>query len=453
MSIKKRKKTNKLSEDQVIVLRRREFIAGLFTSFGGLGLKSMLLGLPPAFLARRAMAATNPTFLVFTTRRHAGPVNAHVPGTYINGLYHPREIGGVNVNLGGTNYTGARAWADMPATFRSQTNFFHHATLASAHPEAQKTMRINGSLLGQGGAGVEMLPSAIAQQTASGLGTVSSAPIVLGNTLFDMTNNGSVLSEFSPLPLKQVLGRRLGNQRRQMAAFRDRQIDSLYESVKSGGTAAQREYLDRHVNTRDQARKLTEDFVQLLADVDGNSETDRVLAAVAVLASGTAPAVVFGIDFGGDTHVDRGYANEIRALGTGTASISALHNRLRAMNLGDRTTYAQMNVFGRTLAYKPDFDRQNREGRDHNRGHSVMVMSGPKVRAGVTGSIIPERGRMGGEASGINSGNGTASNPDITQEQTLPSAAKTLMKACGLDDSEISGRIDSGKVVRSAINS
>jgi len=448
------KKINKNSrvgfdDERLLIYHRRDFIKGMFTSFGALGLRSFLLGLPPAFLTKRAFAVENPTFLIYSTHKFADPVNANAPGTYLPFLHHSPELPGVDVVLGDQTYTGSRDWAALPATFRARLQIFHHATGKNIHPEAEDVLRINQSLKGPGGRGVEMLPSAIAQHTAVALGTISSVPVIIGATNTAFTSDGIRLDQIQPRTLKNSLGSAVDVQAQRLMELRDQALDSLYSEIKTSGTVAQKEYLDRHVKSRDEARQLSAGLGNLLADVQGNTQNDAVLAAVAVVASKTAPAAVLPIYFGGDNHGDRGLVKEIEGNRTGIAAMGSIGDRLRLTGMSEQTTYAQLNVFGRSLGKKGNANVSL--GRDHNPHHSVMVMEGPKVEPGVTGGIEPISNRDAGQAMGINSQTGGTTGADITKADTLASAAKTLMKACGLEDGEINERIEKGKVVSAAI--
>ena len=92
-------------------------------------------------------------------------------------------------------------------------------------------------------------------------------------------------------------------------------------------------------------------------------------------------------------------------------------------------------------------------GRDHNSEHAVMLMHGPNVNPGVTGGIRSIDGHRAGEARPINSATGGTNNTDIPKNQTLASAGKTLMAACGIDENKVNERITTGKVVSAAIKS
>lgn len=441
-------KNHKGTKKQEIIKHRREFIAGLFTAAGGIGLQSLLLGLPPAFLARRAMAAeaVDPTFLVFTSRRAADPVNANVPGTYINGIIHNRDFPGVDFNLGNVRVKAAKPWADLPQGFRSHLNFFHLQTGTSSHNETENVIRAGNQLLGLGGAGLEMLPSAIAQHTSVALGTTLERPIDLNNTGWTLRYKNVAQPRTNPVPLKNSLVGNTSTRELDLQKFRDQKIDELYKDLKSNGTPAQIKFLERNVASRQQARELTQKLSSLLSDVNGNSTRDRMRASAALFLSRTAPAVVFGLDFGGDNHKDAGLNKERDKTRTAVADIGFMYNLLDDLGIANQTTFAQMNVFGRTLGPKG-----NLAGRDHHRRHNTLVLYGPKVKPGVTGGINSQNGKEGGRATGINSVTGTNQNPDIKDTQTLAAGAATVMRACGVTDEDIKERLPSGKVVKGSL--
>ena len=199
------------------------------------------------------------------------------------------------------------------------------------------------------------------------------------------------------------------------------------------------------VKSRDEARQLGAALQALLADVTGDTVNDDVIASVAIVASRTAPVSILGIPFGGDNHFDTGLADEIEQTTTAVSQINNMWSRLSALGVADQVTYAQMNVFGRNLILN------NNGGRNHNPQHSVMLMFGPKVKAGVTGDVRPTSDVHGGEATGINSTTGRPGGADISREDTLASATKTLMKACGLADGDINSRVTTGKIVTGSL--
>lgn len=448
------KKSKKITDEQLLLHGRRQFIAGLFAANGYLGLRSMLLGVSPSFLVSRAMAAGNVTALIFSSDQAASPINCNAPGTYIAGLQHPTEaeagasatgiVNQTSFTLGTTTVSAAQRWSAMPVALRNRFQFFHHASLENAHFKSPAVLELHGALLRKVGIGAEMLPSAIAQELADQLGTVSKKPIVLSRQQINFEQISQPYS--SPSSLKEAFGPITDVNRKNILRFRDQMIDKLYADVKYNGTIRQAQFIESHALSRDEARSLIDSLSTLLNDVTGDLQKDQVLAAAAVIAAKAAPVATINITAGGDNHGDSTLATESAGLKTACENIELLWEKLNSFGIADSTTFALNNVFGRTLKRNSD------GGRDHNRSHSVTLMFGPHVKGGVTGDVATKSDHEGGAATGINSLNGTKNNPDIPALETLSSSAKTLMKACGVNEATIHKRVTLGKIVRSAIS-
>ena len=436
-------------------LNRRKFVACLFAAGGGLGLRSMLLGLPRPFLLNRAMAAPGAeNFLLFSSARSGDPINANAPGSYVTGVDHATEFTSpVTFMLGDQAVSGAAPWANLSSDFRARLQFIHHASNSSAHTESAKVLKINGTLRSENGNGVEMLPSAIAQHLSPRLGTVMEKPIAIGKTKpVPISYRGIPQTPLGSADLASLASNDVPEELKNMMAFRDSQLDALYGELKGSGTPSQRNFLDQHVKSRDQARQLSGNLEKLLEDAralcndDPDPIKDELIAAVAILASRTAPVAVLNLPFGGDNHNDPDLVREVTQTESSIQNIECMWNMVKGLGIGDKTTFALLNVFGRTL-------KTNQSGgRDHNRHHSVMLLAGPCIKGGVTGGLVVNSEGVG-EATGINSSDGSSNNPDIPKEATLSSAAKTMMKSCGLTNEEISTRlgdkVESGRVVES----
>ncbi len=447
---KKIMKRNK-KKNQVQV-ERRKFIANLFLGAGAIGMRSFLLGLPPAFLSQRAIAATGKeTFLIFSTRQASCPINANVPYTYDDsiGIEHPADFATpVNFMLGSFGVAAAAPWADLAAGIRNQMQFFHYMSQSNAHPESIATIKGHGGIKTTAGNGTEMLPSAIAQETAEALGTLTSKPMILDTPGFSISYNSISQGVTQPGPLKNLFASGTAVDEKAMMDFRDSQLDLLYKDLKANGTAKQKSFLDSHAISKDQARQLSGQLGTLLEEVVGNNanrDRDQLITAAAVIASKSAPVVVVSLNFGNDNHQDANLNAERDSLIARVADLNDLYSRLSALGIEDKTTFALQNTFGRTL------QRNTRGGRDHNSEHAVMPMFGPNVNPGVTGRLQPVAGRKLGGATVINSNDGTQVGADIARNETLGAACKTLMAACGVSDESIQKRVTSGKVVKSAI--
>ena len=137
-------------------MTRRRALLSCLCGTSALGLRSMITGLPIAWLAdpRTALAQADstaceavtgkPQFLVLSTSSAGDPVNANVPGTYDDAdIRHSADpaMAKTNLRLGGKQVAAAKPWAALPQTVLDRTSFFHHATLTNAHPNQPKVMR------------------------------------------------------------------------------------------------------------------------------------------------------------------------------------------------------------------------------------------------------------------------------------------------------------------------
>ena len=421
---------------------RRDFLVNSLATVGTLGLRSLVLGLPPTFITQRAMAAGQATYLIYSCYSEGCPLNANVPGSYQAGVTHAGSFNTpVAMTLGSVSTQAAAPWANLPALLRSRMNFVHHDTRTNAHSEADNVLKVHGALKGASGNGAEMLPSAIAQMVRPALGTMSTAPILIGSIKGNLTFNAVPQPYVAPSSLAQLFPTTSSASANSMRQFRDRAVDTLYRDLRTNGTAAQKQFLDDHVLSASQARNLLVEFQNTLSGLGTSTAQDQMIAAAALIAAKATPSIVVNLRFGGDNHGSSGL--EEQQTTESVAAIGFLWDRLNAMGLQDQTTFCLQNVFGRTLAGTAS------GGRGHHGGHNVAVMFGPNVKPGITGQL--QMSGSVGRSTAINSMTGTATGADVPAEETLAATAKTLMKACGADETSINQRIAFGKILRSAV--
>ena len=423
-------------------LDRRDFLMNSLAAAGTLGLRSLVLGLPPMFLTQRAMAAGQATYLIYSCYSEGCPLNANAPGSYQPGVTHAGSFNTpVSFTLGTTNTQAAAPWANLPALLRNRMNFIHHDSRTNAHSEADNVLKVHGALKGASGNGAEMLPSAIAQMVQSNLGTLGTAPILVGQIRGNLTFNSIPQPFVAPNSLTQLFPTTTTPSANSMRQFRDRAVDTLYRDLRSNGTPAQKKFLDDHVLSASQARNLLVEFQSTLSGLGTSTAQDQMIAAAALIAAKATPSIVINLRFGGDNHGSSGV--EEQQTTESVAAIGFLWDRLNAMGLHDKTTFCIQNVFGRTLVGTAS------GGRQHHGGHNVAVMFGPNVKPGITGQL--QMSGSVGRSTAINSTTGTSASADVPTEETLAATAKTLMKACGADETTINQRIAFGKILRSAV--
>ena len=432
-------------------LHRRKMLYTALFGAGGLGLKSLATGIPMSILARplaaRAQDAATTRILILSSSSAGDPINANVPGTYEDpAVEHPSrpEMAPMTMTIGGQQLTAAKPWAELPASILNKTVFFHHGTYTNAHPNHPKVMRLMGSTERN-----EMLVSVYSDALSDVLETVQREPISVGarggNEILSF--QGRSLANVSPVALKAALAQE-ENALGDLRPLRDQAVDEIYALYQEHGTENQRRTLDRFVVTRDEARSLSLDLVERLATIDGNNESDQVLAASVLAAMNVSPVITLRINFGGDNHSDREFVKETEQSVEGVGHLQALVETVDGMRaegvLRNDVIVGTLNVFGRDLA------RKGRSGRDHNGRHHCAVLIGEGIRGGVVGGIEPTGNDYQAEA--IDSGTGRASaSGDIAHEETFQSMAKTLGVALGVPRTRLDEAITGGKVIETAL--
>ena len=431
---------------------RRKLLLGALFGAGYAGLKGLATGLPPGFFLgeRQALAAAAPppNFLVLATCGSGDPLNANCPGSYIAGVQNNPDplMAPTAFNLGPVSTKAAKPWADLPDDLRARMSFFHHRTYTNAHPEYTKVMGLQGAAKASSGVGPEMLVSLFAQEATGMLGTVQAEPVALGQE--QITFGGHPLDNVDTNSLKSLFAEpdELGKNLQQL---RDQQLSAIYKSLQTGGSVAEKSFLDRYTLGREQVRKLGDGLGSLLTrlPVDPtkrNSAMDQVIAAAALISMKVTPVITLHLPFGGDNHGDSDLADERDQTIASVAAIGQLWTELKNFGLQDQVTIATLNVFGRTLVRSPS------GGRNHNQNHHVMMMAGAGVRPSVIGGIAKLDDDFA--ARGIDSSTGRASDAgDVPPEASLESAGKTLGAVMGFPQTMLDQRITSGKVVSAAL--
>lgn len=443
---------NRESAPSSLALTRRTLMWRTLFGAGAVGLRALATGLPAAFVARpltaRADALVDPQraqFLILSTSSAGDPLNANVPGTYdAADIVHAADprVAKTAFSLGGVGVTGAYVWSTLPAAALARTVFFHHATLTNNHPNLPKVMQLMGDTAKQ-----EMLPSLAAKVLAPVLGTVQREPVSAGAGDL-LTFDGRSLPNLPPTGLRDLLAKPDSPLNR-LETLRDQSLDELHALLKQDGTEAQRQYLDRLALSRQQARSLSGDLLDMLATIKSDGTDGQITAAVALVKLKVSPVVAIRINFGGDNHQDPDLLkSEVPQTETGVQQIGALWTALAAAGLSDQVTFAAYNVFGRTLKKK------GTTGRDHWGSHHTTVIIGKNVKPGVVGGLEAKAGDYA--ATAIDSATGRAvpggAGADIPFSETLAAMGKTLGAALGVDEQTLSTQILHGKAVRAVLS-
>jgi hypothetical protein len=261
-----------------------------------------------------------------------------------------------------------------------------------------------------------------------------------------LTFDGRGLPNINPTGLRDVLAQP-GGPLKDLQKVRDASLDRMYAALKQGGTATQLAYLDSLARSRDQARALGGDVLDMLAAVKSDKSDGQVIAAAVLMKMNVSPVVAIHIEFGGDNHTDADLMkSEVPQHQTGVQRITSLMTTLQSYGLQDQVTFAMYNVFGRTLK------KLNLAGRDHWASHHATVMIGKGVRPGVVGGLMPQAGDY--YATGIDSKSGkpVPGAGDVPFAETLAAMGKTLGAAVGVPASLLDAQIAQGKIVTGALS-
>jgi Protein of unknown function (DUF1501) len=427
---------------------RRSLLKKTVLGGGAIGLRALATGLPVSFLSRPLAARaedftcidkSRAQYLIISTSSGGDPMNANVPGTYeFPDIVHSPDprMAGTAMTLGGQTVKAAAVWSVLPQWVLDRTSFFHHATLTNNHANLSKVMRLMGATAKQ-----EMLPSILAKYLAPCFGTVQVDPISAGAGDL-LTIDGRSLPNLAPTGLRDLLTRP-DTPLAALQTIRDATLDEIDGLLKDRGTKAQQQYLDTVVTSRRKARSLGGDLIDLLAGITNNDANGQVLAAVALIKMNVSPVIAIKIPFGGDNHADADLAvSEAPQHESGIQQIVQLQEKLRALGLEDRVTFAAYNVFGRTLK------KNGNRGRDHWGSHHATVMIGKNVKPGVVGGLEPKASDY--YATSIDAASGR-SGGDIAFPDTLSAMGKTLGAVVGVKAEVLERHIAGGKVVTAAL--
>jgi len=442
-------------------LSRRNMLIQSAMSYGSLSLRSLVTGLPAAFIAslsNPAMAQNiGAKYLVMAHTHEGDPVNANCPGSYpaidgdrndpLSAIEHPGQEGfrtPTSFTLGSQTVKAADPWSKMPADLRERFAFWHHPTGNSGHADMDTTLRINGAVKARNGLGQDQIDSALAQETFESLQCVTRSPISLGGTGGTQIKfEGNNVPGIDPGELQRLFGSKIRDLEL-MVNMRDRFIDQTYREIKNNGTPAQKAFLDDYAISREAATNVGDNLAERL---DGSSDPANV--TVALIQLNVSPLIALGMNFGRDNHKDGNLSVEVDTMSeNGIPFLTKLWSELKRANLEDSVVYASLNVFGRNLI------RNGGGGRNHNGRHHVMMVYGPGVKGGVVGGMTPVRrgSRITDfQATPINSRTGGTENPDISYDEAFVSCGKTLAKAAGISEDRINTRFDGGQIIRGAL--
>lgn len=454
---------------------RRDLLKYLSGGSASIMLKSAVTGIPAAALtsmqipnafAQDAVGdALKPQYLVLSTRGQGDPFNVNCPGVYDTGVStvfnNPDpKLAPTNVSLDGKTYRASKPWATLPQWALNRTAFINHRTYQGIHSQFGAVMELMGSSRGPNGEQnfPDHLSSIITHSLAESnrLNTVQNRPIRFGGD--SVKYQSQSVQKLTPVALKSLFDSPTGVDK-QLQNLRDKTVNAFSQMLKGSGnnaaSPAQQRWLEQQLRSKNELRQLNDEVLKQLNEVNGGDLRSQMDSALLCFKLNLSAVATIGIPFGGDNHNDEGWEKEVGETISGCGHMKYFFDQLKANNMENQVTLANLNVFGRTF-------HKIRTGRSHNSEHHMMAITGPNVKAGVYGGLM-QIGRGAG-ASGIQSDTGEGTNSgDIPATQTLEAAAKTLAYAVGVPTSVIEKRIRTrnedgndkrvGKVITAAIKS
>jgi hypothetical protein len=257
--------------------------------------------------------------------------------------------------------------------------------------------------------------------------------------------DGRSLPNVAPTGLRDLLNRP-NTPLQRLQTLRDQGLDEIHGILKERGTKAQLRYLDSLAQSRQQARALGGDLLDMLAGIKSDRSDGQIVAAVALIKMKVTPVVTIKLNFGGDNHTDPDLLRaEVPQHETGIQQIGQLLEMLRTAGLQDQVTFAAYNVFGRTLK------KNGTAGRDHWGSHHATVLIGKPIRGGVVGGLEPKANDYYATPIDSATGEKRPGGGDIKFEETLSAMGKTLGTALGVPQAVLDAQIQGGKVVTGAL--
>ena len=447
---------------------RRNFLRlGAFSGLG-IGIRSAITGLPVSFLLHGRARANElgHRIAILASSSYGEPLNVCGPGTfdpdYAQYFSHPNaqdidldEVVGRNINqiqlgveslnvsaevlLGTQSVQMAACFAALSPEMLQHLVWFNYRSGANIHPQFKDVLTCYGEVHGADGRGAEQLPAAIAQETASFLGTTTSDPLVLGRGTF--ISNGASLANYSPTKLKtlaQSVGQSMGGAEN-FAVMYDSFIDEAYQEVRQNGTAQQRRFFDQHAASRQEAADFGSALGQLLVDIEDDSLKSQMRCAAFIAKLRLAPVIMTNMAFGGDNHQDAGLLNETNQTLEMIEALDIYWKTIHEMGIADEVFFANLDVFGRS-------PKSDGNGRSHYGDFVSGMMVGTNLQGGAVGGWeVDGKAR----ATGINSTTGSSDNADIAASETLSAYYRTIMNAAGVSAERQEVRLPTGTLVSS----
>ena len=434
---------------------RRHFLKGAGGSALALSIRSLLTGLPPAFLLSGTVKASDASdasrkFGIIALSGAGESVNGCGPGSFDNpNFIHPspgstdlrvtiagREFGALDLSettqyLDGPQPVRIARCFEALGPMQDDMAFFHHRTSLGIHPQFPIAKKIGGAIKGPDGRGEEELVSAIAQENAASLGTVLSQPIVLSNSV---TFQSTPLNTYAPTVIKELVASGVASAvpEQIFSAARNRLVDDVYGRIKDGGNPNQKRFLDEFVLSQTQADEVASKLMNEVVNISDDGLMSQMRMAAIIVKLRLAPAVAVGYRFSGDNHVADGLSIEAEDTLNMMAAYRDFYDFANTMGVWEDCLYATLSVFGRSMD-----ERGN--GRGHNGSLSTGLLFGSHLQRKVVGGLDPTSDR--GASLPFNAATGALDNPNVSVSDGFASYAKTVLKAAGVPDDRLEVRV------------
>ena len=433
-------------------MNRRHFLKGSVSSLLGLSIRSLLTGLPPAFLLTGAVRAqaSGRKFAIIAQSGAGESVNGGGPGSFdspdfihagagstdltrvVDGReFTATDLAETTTFLGGSQPVRIARVFEALGPMQDNMAFFHHRTGFGIHPQFQRAQKIDGRLRGDSGRGQEHLASAIAQENAVALGTLMDQPVVLsGNATF----RDAPLGTYSPTALRELVMSAVGSEvpADMFGATRNFLVDEVYRNTRESGDPNQRRFLDEFVISQNQAAEVAERLVSEVDVIDDNGLANQMKMAAIIVKLRLAPAVVVGYRFSGDNHVSNGMTVEAESTLNMMANYREFYDFAVGNGVWDEILYATLSVFGRSM-------NETGNGRGHNGSLSTGLLFGGHLGRQVVGGIDPTQPR--GVSLPINSNTGGTENANVTEQDSFACYAKSVLQATGVPQDRLDVRV------------
>ena len=418
----------------------------------GLAVRSLLTGLPPAFLLSRRAWAQNPVrkFAIIAQSGAGESVNGCGPGSFdAPEFIHPStQDSDYSAVIDGTTYTAdslsqstvfidgenpvriAKCFESL-GPMQDHMAFFHYRTELGIHPQFPIAQKAGGAIKGAFGRGEEELASAIAQETAAELGTLLTKPIVLSGSA---TFNGAPLNTYSPTVIKELVSSSVSGEvpGEMFGAARNYLLDKIYQDVKRDGDPNQKRFLDEYAISQSQADEVASKLLNEVVDIADDSYTSQMRMASIIIKLRLAPVVVVGYRFSGDNHVSDGLTIEAEDTLKMMATYRDFYDFANEMEVWDKCLYATVSVFGRSM-------NERGNGRGHNGSLSTGLLFGEHITRKVVGGIDPQQPR--GVSLPFDAATGSTQQPNVSVQDAQASYAKSVLLAAGVSEPRLSERV------------